>query len=330
MRIKKEYLLLVVIIIALSLYVILRNPDRTHHQLPQLPSLDHKSVSKIEISRADESVVLEKKNDQWRITPKGYLANDDMVSTMLDAMEQMTVTALVSESKSYERYDLGDDKKLSVKAWSGQTLKRNFDVGKTASSFRHTFVKLDGDTRVYHVRGDFRRGFDKTTDDLRDKTVLSFDKNDIQEIHLTKGDDATVILSRVQAPVQASGDESPDGPSTQDSLPTQETTVWQTAEGKQADQAQIDQLLNTLSSLRCENYIDDKTKEDLSNPIFLLQLKGQEEYTLSLFEKNDKDENYPAISSENDYPFVLRQWQANNIMKKPETLLKEQKGDQQI
>lgn len=101
--------------------------------------------------------------------------------------------------------------------------------------------------------------------------------------------------------------------------------MWQTADGKQADQAQIDQLLNTLSNFRCENYIDDKKKEDLSNPIYTLQLTGQEEYTLSLFEKNDKDENYPAVSSANDYPFVLRQWQVNNIMKTPEELLKTEK-----
>lgn len=323
MRVKKEYLALGLIIIALSLYVILRNPDRTHYQLPQLPSLDHTSLSKIEISKADASIILEKKNDEWRIAPKGYLAGDDVVSNMLDAIEQMTVTAMVSESKNYERYDLGDDKKISVKAWTQDMLKRHVDVGKAASSLRHTFVKLDGDTRVYHARGDFRRTFDKTIADLRDKTVLAFEKNDIEEIRITDGDNTAVIFTRVQVPVDVSEEASSDLPA-----PVQETTLWQTDDGRQADHTQIDQLLNTLSHLRCEKYIDDKNKEDLSNPIYSLHLKGHEEYALSLFEKGDREESYPAVSSANDYPFILRRWQADNIMKTPEALLKKEEAPQ--
>jgi hypothetical protein len=309
------------------LYVILRNPDRANYQLPELATVDQKTVSKIEISKADDTVVLKRNNDQWHIEPKEYLANDDMVSDMLDAVEEITLTALVSESKSYERYDLGDKKKISIKAWAGETLKRDFDVGKTASSFRHTFVKLADDSRVYHVRGDLRRKFDKTTDDLRDKTVLSFEKDMIEEIQLADGKKPVMVLSRIQVPVDVSVDEAPGGPSTSDPS-AQEKTVWQTPDGKQADEVQIDQLLNALSNLRCENYIDDKKQEDLSNPIYVLQLKGQESFTLSLFEKKEKEESYPAVSSYKDYPFVLRQWQVNNIMKKPETLLKDEKDDQ--
>jgi hypothetical protein len=39
MKIKKEYSILLAVIIALSLYLTLRNPDRTQYQLPEVPEV---------------------------------------------------------------------------------------------------------------------------------------------------------------------------------------------------------------------------------------------------------------------------------------------------
>ena len=39
---------------------------------------------------------------------------------MLDVIEELTLTALVSESKNYVRYDLSHDEKITVKAWKGK------------------------------------------------------------------------------------------------------------------------------------------------------------------------------------------------------------------
>jgi hypothetical protein len=125
MSVKKEYLLLVVIIIGLSLYLFFRDPDRAHYQLPQLPPVAQKTVSKIEISKADESIVINRKNDQWVIMPEQYLADKDTVRNMLNTIEDMTLTAMVSESKSYERYDLVEGKKITVRAWAGEERKRD-------------------------------------------------------------------------------------------------------------------------------------------------------------------------------------------------------------
>ena len=105
---------------------------------------------------------------------------------MLDNIEKLTLTALVSESKNYNRYDLSGEAKINVKAWQGDSLKRDIDVGKTASSFRHTFVKTAGDDRVFHARGNFRNTFDTTVDDLRDKTILTYTPSDIQQIQITQ------------------------------------------------------------------------------------------------------------------------------------------------
>ena len=70
--------------------------------------------------------------------------------------------------------------------------------------------------------------------------------------------------------------------------------------------------------------IEDKEKIDFTEPIFTMTLKGTQLYKISLFNKNNEDDmNYPAISSENDYPFHLSKYDAEKFMKEPNDLLKE-------
>jgi hypothetical protein len=198
-------------------------------------------------------------------------------------------------------------------------LAREFEVGKAATSYQHTFVKLAGDDRIYHAQGNFRSKFDQTLDNLRDKTVLSFDLGEIQEIHITKGGDV-IAFALTQLPVDIATGEAVEG---ERSESPKTERVWKTSGGAEGDETQLNRLLSTLSRLQCEAYIEGKKKEDFADPICQVQLKGAKEYTLSIFKTTAKDaKTYPAVSSENDYPFLLPEWQANNLMKKPDELLK--------
>ena len=322
MKIRKEYIILVVVILALSLYLFLRKQDRTHYDVPKLPPLSQADISKMEISKKGSTITLIKKDSIWRIDPQGYPADTGKVEGMLDAMEKLTLTALVSESKNYTRYELGADQKLTVKAWAGDTLKRDLTIGKVAPSYGHTFVQVSGDYRVYHASGNFRGVFSQTVDDIRDKVVLKFEKADILEIRISTGEKSK-IFGRKQVPVEIKLDQE-----AQDSSPGQASTetLWETADGHKADEAKLDRLLTVLSNLRCEKYLDDSSKEDFGEPIYTVYLEGMQEHSLSIFDKLDKEAKaYPAISSVNDYPFLLQEQQASNIMKDPEELLIEPK-----
>jgi hypothetical protein len=324
MRIRKEYIILVAIILALSLYLLLRKQDRTHYKLPGVTPIAQADISKIEIFKKGSAITLIKKDTIWRIAPEGYPADASKVRDMLDKIEKLALTALVSESKNYTRYDLGDDKKLAVKAWAGDTLKRDFAIGKVAPSYRHTFVQLSGDYRVYHASGNFRGVFDQTLDKIRDKVVLKFDKAEITEIRVSKGKESKGF-GRKQVPVEIKLDQQGEASSPP---ATRTETLWETAEGQKADQAELDRLLTILSNLRCEKYLDDRKKEDFTEPIYTVQARGIQEYSLSIFGRPDKDTKaYPAISSVNDYPFSLREQQANDIMKDPEELLTKPKKE---
>jgi hypothetical protein len=322
MKIRKQYIILVAVILALSLYLFLRKQDRTHYKVPEVPPIVQSDISKIEISKKGSAITLIKKDTIWRIAPRGYPADAVKVKGMLDALEKLTFTALVSESKNYTRYDLGGDQKLTVKAWAGDTLKRDFAIGKVAPSYRHTFVQVSGDYRVYHASGNFRGVFDQTVDNIRDKMVLRFEKTEIQEVQVSKGRKC-MVFGRKQVPVEIKLDQEAEA----SSPPAARTeTLWESAEGQKADEATLDRLLTILSNLSCQKYVDDRKKEDFTEPIYTIQLRGIQEYSLSIFGRLNKDAKaYPAISSVNDYPFLLQEQQANDIMKDPEELLAEPK-----
>jgi hypothetical protein len=318
MKLKKEYFILAGVMVALILYLVLHRSNRTHYKLPDITGVSGKQISKLEVGKAGKTLVLNKKDNTWHIGVKGYPADSEKIKNMLDVIEKLTLTALVSESKNYVRYDLTGDKKITVKAWQGKTLSREFDIGKAATTYQHTFVRLATDPNVYHARGNFRREFDQTVNELRDKTVLSVTQKDIREITLTH-DKKTMTLSQKQVSEQDSKKKDKQGKTSKE---PETKIVWQNADGKKVDKERVKSLLSFLNRLECETYINDVKKDDLKNPTYAVALKGDKEYSLSIFAKKDEDaKTYPAISSENDRPFLLSGSQVESIKSMIEDIL---------
>jgi hypothetical protein len=243
---------------------------------------------------------------------------------MLKVLETLSLTALVSEAKDYSRYDLDAQKRINVKAWLGDTLQRNFDIGKPATSFRHTFVKLGGDSRVFHASNNFRSKFDLTTDSLRDKSVLSFKPADIQEVQIT-GNQASLKLVRSEIPAGPAASQQEKTGTTPSAAAKFE---WQSSDGKKGNDQNINRLLSALGSLHCEQYVNDRNKDSFSAPIYTVTLKGLQDYRLDIFAKlKQDDKNHPAVSSANDDPFFLSDSQVQQIIKDPSDFTEKEAAD---
>lgn len=316
MKIKGEYIILAVVIVILSAYLILRKQDRSFYDLPNIPRISREDITKIEISKKDRTITLNKKNDTWYIAPEDYLADKDKISGMLDTIETLSLTALVSESKNDAIYDLGDDKKITVKAWSSDgSLKREFEVGKPAESYRHTHIKLPQDDRIYHASTNFRPKFDQRMEDLRDKTVLSFDKKGIIKITFIKQGKTYEFDKNEPEKADASNASTDTSGTAKPAEP-----VWKYVGNGTVDQTRLESLLDIVSKLKCEKYIYDKKKDDFKHPDFTMVFSGPQEYAVKIFSKKDKDDkNRPCISSGSTQPFEIPDYQANHFM---ESLLK--------
>jgi len=309
MKIKKEWIIIAIIILALILYLVLRKQDRIHYKLPEVPQISQDEISRIEISKPDGSIVMEKKDDKWIIGLQEYLADQYRVESMLDSIEKPVLTAMVSASKTYTRYGLDDNEKITVRIFSGESLRRGIELGNLTDSRQHTFIKLDNDHRVYHAKGNLRALFNKDIDDLRDKTVLSFEQAEVREIGITKGSQSITLALTEQVSTKESGDNI--------------KTFWQTPEGKDMEASLPEELLSSLFSLSCKEYLYDTRKEDLINPMCTIILKDAKEYILSIFpKKDDSDQGYPAASSENDSAFILTDWRVEDIFETADKILK--------
>lgn len=331
MKLKKEVIVLAVVIVGLTIYLLTRRTDRTVYRLPQLPAVSAHSITRIDIVGPEGRIDLSKTDDGWTIGERKYPADRAKISRMLDAIAELSLTAMISESKDYARYDLTDANKIAVKAWAGATPERDFDIGKVGPSYQHTFVKLAGDEKVYQARNNFRTTFETGVEDLRDKSVLSFAAGDIQEIRLTSGKHAMTLVRQEVPPAGERGEmeKSDTGTQAQASSPPKADTVWRTTDDRPADAAKVDELLAAASQLACEKYISDRLTADFKDPIYTLELEGQKGHRLSIFARSDEaDTSYPAVSSDSPYAFFLAEWKANQLMPAFEELLEKNREDE--
>ena len=85
MRLRKEYIGLLAVIVLLSLYIMFRNSDRTHYELPEVDAVKRGNVTKMIITREgrqidgesidSRSIVLERADEEWKIGSAGYPAD---------------------------------------------------------------------------------------------------------------------------------------------------------------------------------------------------------------------------------------------------------------
>ncbi|MCK4235887.1 MAG: DUF4340 domain-containing protein, partial [Candidatus Krumholzibacteria bacterium] len=188
---------------------------------------------------------------------------------------------------------------------------------KTAST-RHTFVRLDDDHRVYQARGDIRRPFDLEVDKLRDKSVVKFDRETVTGITVASGE-GSLLLNKTDASAVVTP------PEPEDTVQTGPPPQWRTEDGRAGDEKVIDRIISTLAGLKCDGYIGGRTKDDFADPVCIITVECSERVSLSIFEKRD-DNKHPAVSSQNDYPFLLPEWRVKQIMKKPEELVVKDPG----
>ena len=311
MNVKKEYILLALLIVSSIAYLVFERTDRVHYTLPKLKALKTDEITKIEMTRAGSMTALTKKDDSWYISPNNWRADQTKISEMREKLSGLVVTDLVSESKTYERYGLDDKNKLVLKAYSSNVLKRELDVGKAASTNQHTYIKFPGNEKVYLASGDLPRLFQTPAAELRDMLVFSINPPDITGISVEQHG-KKIALTREELP-QDKSQKKPDKDAVR-------LFIWKDEKGAVVDKAKIDAFLAVLSKIYCEGYLDDAMKASLTNPAITLKIKGSKEYGLSIFDKTLQ--KIPALSSQSESPFVFPGYKLDTLKKSLDEIAK--------
>ncbi len=321
---KKEYLILLALILILSAYLMFHKENKDNYTLPEIAKIDTKEITGLTIykdGKKDEPVKFVKVRDKWIFTDKKYPADSSQVENMLDTFKKLKLTALVSQKNDLKRYELDDAKSIRVKAQKGPETIFEFTMGKTAPTFNHTFVMLENDKNVYHANGSFRSYFEKSINDFRDKKVLEFKEESIKQITIEMDGLSKTLVSKEEKPDMQETN------NTQKANENQETLLtWSSKDGSAADKEAVSSLLSSAAFLECEKYLEDADKKALKKqkPLCTIRFVNDENLVLNLFKKDGR-ENYSGLSSMNKYAFELSQFNGNQIISNIETLLGTQK-----
>lgn len=317
MKFKKEYLILAMVIAALTLYLVFGQDDQPGSDLPQMDTLDSTKINRMVITQKETALELIKKDERWFILPNNYPVNPFNIKNMVKAAAELTVTALVSESGNFERYDLNDAKRIKVQIYENDQMQREFNIGRAAPTFEHTFVLLANETKVYHAIGRLKNTFEHTVDSLRDKTALSFEKETITSLQIQRGKQQ-LVLAKKEIVEEAEKEEDKKEPSTPATK-----TQWQSEGGQTAADSAVNALLGSLSGLKCDDYMADDAKAGLSDAAWTVTLKDAgSEYKLSVFAPQEKEATQtPGTSSYNDFAFLLAKSRVETIEKQIDKLL---------
>lgn len=303
MRSKKELIILILIIAVAAGYLLLRQKDRLTYELPQV-AIDTANIVKVALKGPSGDLMLEKKSDQWQLMPKAHAVDPKKMDDILATIRTLTLTTVVAEKSSDARYDLGPDHRIEVTAWDPNGIVREFSLGKAADTFRHTFVKLPEDHRIFHAQDNFRDRFDLSPAAMRNKRVLTFDSDQITSISVTRNDQTFDWVPVEKKPA--------------DNADKKMTTQrqWQTSDQKEMDHAKINQLLKKLATLNCQSYLepgDPATSSPAAWTIALQDSSANHTFTLYPDVTQNEEKLWPAKSSTVSDPFLLSDWQAKEF-----------------
>ncbi|MBS3780707.1 MAG: hypothetical protein KGY41_09955, partial [Desulfovermiculus sp.] len=116
MKGRKEYIIVILLIIGLAVFIWRDRTDQVHYQLPNIQTLKSSEISRIELDKGNATLRLEKTGQDWFVHPGGFPAQEGKVQKALQAVADLQLTALASESGHYQRYGLDQSSAVHVRA----------------------------------------------------------------------------------------------------------------------------------------------------------------------------------------------------------------------
>ena len=150
-------------------------------------ALNDADVQKLDLKKrgGDETVVQKGSGGKWELTaPQKYGADQDAVTGLVSAAANVSSDRLVDDKPAdLKQYGL-DAPSLEVDITQKNGKTEKLLLGDDAPGGSSTYAKLASDPRVFTVASFTKTGLDKSSKDLRDKRLLSFDQDKLSRVEL--------------------------------------------------------------------------------------------------------------------------------------------------
>ncbi|MEW6457312.1 MAG: DUF4340 domain-containing protein [Acidobacteriota bacterium] len=265
-------LFVILALIFIAIYFVEKKEERKEKIEGRLFNVNPEDVYKLSLKRGMETIVFEKKNNEWRITsPIDSKADKYSIERIVDDFSSLKYERKVeSEAKDLKRYGL-DKSDRELKIWaksSPNPVNIYFGVENPIDS--NIYVRSEGN-EVYLIASYLKSYIDKSLFDFRDKKIFYFEKEKIKEVNYQKDEIGWKAVKKddiwhLQSPVEAL-----------------------------ADKNKIDDILYSISNSEAKEFLketpddEDFKKFNLDSPSILLNLKGEEELNFKFSVREDKD-----------------------------------------
>lgn len=217
MRSVRGLLVLVIGLAGLLAYLYFVDAERPvgeEEEKPKVFSVEAGQIDALKVSTIAGGVAeLEKEGDAWRlVSPVTAEADESEVSAITSALESLAVQRVVDENPSNPG-DFGLKEppvEVSFKT-TGTDEFRTLQLGSKTPTGSDMYARVAGEPRVFLVFGYLDSTFAREPFDLRDKTILTFDREKVDRLELQREGGSVVLTKasgewRVESPVEARAD----------------------------------------------------------------------------------------------------------------------------
>ena len=216
MRGLRSTLVLLVVAIGLGAYIYFverhRDPASTPTPNEKLFTFDADDLTELQVRAEDGTVTELRQNDgAWRVAAPVETAADDVAATSVAASLATLEINRVLEEGPVDLEPFGLDAPALDVSFAAAGDSQRLLIGDATPTGADRYAKLDGSDRVFLIAGHHSTTFNKTAFDLRDKTVLDFDRDALDRLEIASGGE-TIEFSkdgddwRLAAPLAAAAD----------------------------------------------------------------------------------------------------------------------------
>jgi len=304
MKNKQLFYMAGVIVVLLAVYLLLQRSSVPVAKENYLFDVDTSKVSEVTIYSDGQTVTLNRNSDGWKVTnPFEYEANTRYTNDMLKKMMEMRVESDITSNKDkWNNYEVGEDATRISFVQNGK--EHAFYIGKTSSSYQHTYMREEGKDQVVLVKGTYGSAFKRKADLWKDKSILDIEQTEIMTI---KTDDYELFRN------DASED------------------VWHlkksNGDTELGDLGKVSRVISAVSRLQTSNFPEEEKYKDVkwnkaTMTLEVLDTNGKT-HLVRFFKDKEKENAFFVKLEGSDNVFRVFQGVTNQIFKKVNELLPE-------
>ncbi len=266
-------LILLVIFIGLAVYVFKFERGEAPKE-KQVFRFRKEDVTRLQIKYDETTLVCSKSGDEWKINqPIQTYGSKDEIERLIERIATLQAQRFISKQVKLSDADTGLDKpKVEISLWlKGRSQPETLSFGGETPISSNVYARRGSNGTIFTVYSSLPDTFKKKPEDLRDKKILAFDKDNIEKLQLAYAN------RQIVAEKQKAGDKN-------------EWRLVQPIQAK-ADSGSVNDVLFNLQGYEVKNWVETKptdlSKYGLDKPQITVTLtaKDGKQETLTLGKK---------------------------------------------